>query len=485
MTESTIRTMKKTTQTDPHPAVGAELLDAYRPWADAHVFFDAAGIPFTGPVDGPLARRAAAWERRLHATPNGHLLRRNALFDTLRGSSRLHLLHVTHALEQISRQGVLYPSGGCLVGSVYCAPLTATERGFRMHNLAEYILTKEAPAGLARLGVTDRAPTPLIFEIDMPPQAYRGLAGVDYLRLGLIHLGIYRHLEYLLSAAERHRLRDAVVARVRNSAVFLATAAAVAHRGLRIAAGPFLRMLVDAVPRLPILGYLYFEALSEYLMLHSTSRQTRHLADLGELNNRLYKDVLFASYPGTAGKFDLAVFHPRPEALPGLLRPIDPTVDPGHAADYLVERISHLVAARLIAPGGVPSAWHHTRWEFDALTPRFGPLLGHLIHRELRTFGRYPDFYFYFDQYKALQAWNYWNHMDIVAPFNGTMPKGEVGINPAYPHLGYRVWRAERDDTGHVHPVEQLPLTIAPRLVDIKYTLMRNNQWAAPASSAA
>lgn len=28
----------------------------------------------------------------------------------------------------------------------------------------------------------------MIFEIDTPPQAYRGLAGVDYLRLGLIRL---------------------------------------------------------------------------------------------------------------------------------------------------------------------------------------------------------------------------------------------------------------------------------------------------------
>lgn len=76
--------------------------------------------------------------------------------------------------------------------------------------------------------------------------------------------------------------------------------------------------------------------------------------------------------------------------------------------------------------------------------------------------------------------------MDIVAPFNGTMPKGEIGINPAYPNLDYRVWRAEQDDTGHLHPAEELSLTIAPRLVDIKYTLMRNNQWtAAPAPSVA
>ncbi|MEV4560627.1 hypothetical protein AB0K51_27030, partial [Kitasatospora sp. NPDC049285] len=162
-----------------------------------------------------------------------------------------------------------------------------------------------------------------------------------------------------------------------------------------------------------------------------------------------------------------------------MLQNVDRTLDPNAAAAYLTDRISHLVAARLFTPGQVPDRWRHTKWEFDSLSSQLGPLLGHLIHRELRTFGRSPDFYFYFDQVKALQAWNYWNHLDIPVPFNGTIPKGEIGINPAYPDLEYRVWRAEADEAGHLHPTEQLDLTVAPRLVDLRATLMRNNQWSA------
>ncbi|MFK0194250.1 hypothetical protein [Kitasatospora sp. NPDC090308] len=454
-----------------------DFTDAYESWADAHTFFGASLVPALPDPDDPLGAQKAAWTDRLALrTPNGHLLRRNALFDSLAAGGKLHLLHVTHALEKISRDGVLYPSGGCLVGSIYCAPLTATGSGFRPHNLGSYVLTREAPAFLAKIGRADHQPTPLVFELDLPPQAYQGLAGVDYLRLGSIHLAIYTHLEYLLSKGERHQLRETVVSRVKNSTAFLALAAAIAYRGAVVEPADFLRQLDATIPRLPILGYLFFEALSEYVMLHSTSPRTRRLAELGEFNNWLYKELLFA-VPGMIGRFDLAKFHVPDLAV--TLAKVDRTLDPASAAAYLTDRISHLVAARLFTPGQTPDRWRHTKWEFDGLAAQLGPLLGHLIHRELRTFGRSPDFYFYFDQVKALQAWNYWNHLDIPAPFNGTIPKGEIGINPAYPDLRYRVWRAEADEAGNLHPTEQLDLTVTPRLVDLRSTLMRNNQWAA------
>ncbi|WP_232778574.1 hypothetical protein [Carbonactinospora thermoautotrophica] len=450
--------------------------DFYHEWADAHVFFHPLGQPRTG--EDPLAEQTAQWWQRLvHETPNGELLVRNSLFDALTRGTRLHLLHVTHALEQINEHGVLYPSGGCLVGSVYCSPLTSEGDGYRMHNLGEYVLTKEAPAFVKKIGNLAGPPTPLIVEINLPPDAYRGLAGIDYLRLGEIHLQIFLHLEYLLSKAERHRLRETIVSRVKNSTAFLALSTAISHDQADVPAETFLRVLDETIGRLPILGYLYFETLAEYLMLHSTTERTQRLKDAGEMNNWLYKEMLFAAFPGMAGRFDLTKFRPSPKGLACLLRQVDDTLDPDHAMRYLVERLCFLVHARLFSPYASPDDWHRTRWEFDELRKRVAPLIGHLIHRELRTFGRYPDFYFYFDQYKALQAWNYWNHMDIVTPFNGTIPKGEVGINPAYPNLDYRIFRAELTGPGVLRPVEPLDLTIAPRLVDIKYTLMRNNRW--------
>ncbi|MGI8310709.1 hypothetical protein [Saccharopolyspora hattusasensis] len=457
--------------------------EAYRMWAEAHVFFH---NPYTAAAvtTSEFSESTDTWRRRLvHETPNGALLVRNTMFDALSGHKKLYLLHVTHALEKITEHGVIYPSGGCLVGSVYCTPLTQTGQGFRMHNLGKYVLTKEAPAFAKKLGAEAGVPEPLIIELTIPSDGYRGLAGIDYLRLGLLHLRIFEHLEYLLSRTERHQLRELVTGRIKNSTGFLGLCCGLLHGTADVGAEDFLRALDQIIPTLPILGYLYFEALAEYVMLHSTSNATAELREIGELNNWLYKELLFSVFPRMGGKFDLSKFRPQPHQLGKVLRRVDRTLDVAHAMRYLRDRISYLVNARLLSAVVHPEDWHCVRWEFDDLRKFASPLIGHLIHRELRSFGRYPDFYFYYDQHKALQVWNYWNHMDIVAPFNGTIPKGEVGVNPAYPDLKYSIHRAELGEDGLLHRSGKLHSTIAPRLVDIKYSLMRTRSWSGRSSA--
>ncbi|BBA99011.1 hypothetical protein RVR_5460 [Actinacidiphila reveromycinica] len=458
--------------------------DLYDMWADAHVSYSSPVGPGVAGRSDPLAEQTEAWRIRLtQEAPNGGLLADNAMFEALRGGDTLHLLHVTSSFDRIAQNGTLRPSGGCLVGSLYCAPLTLTPDGLRMHNLAEYVLTTEVPASVARSSLPGRPTTPLVLEVTVPRRGHRGLTGIDYLRLGSIHLRNYRDLENLLGPKERCELREAVVSRVRNSTDFLSLATSIALNPDPTEHAAFPRLLSETIPRIPVLGYVYFEALSEYLMLYSRSHHTRQLAGLGEFNNWLYKRVLFEGFPGTAGHFDLARFRPSFALLEQLLGQIDPTIDSAHARAHLTTRISYLVATRFLGPAWSIDHWHRARWDFDHAAESFGPLLGHLIHRELRRFRRYPDFYHFFDEYKAVQAWNYWNHMDISLPFNGTMPKGEIGINPAYPDLGYRVWRAELGDDGLLHPVEEVALRLTPRLIDTRHTLMRDRRTSGDDSS--
>ncbi len=105
--------------------------------------------------------------------------------------------------------------------------------------------------------------------------------------------------------------------------------------------------------------------------------------------------------------------------------------------------------------------------------------MGHTIHRLLRNMHRYPNFFFYFDQYKAMQAWNYWNHAKVAFPYNAVLPKGEIGINPANPHLKYRVFTTaiwKENNFAYVRREKELPLTIEPRLAELDMLLMRKKR---------
>lgn len=148
---------------------------------------------------------------------------------------------------------------------------------------------------------------------------------------------------------------------------------------------------------------------------------------------------------------------------------------------YFFDRIVFLMYSRLFDYNYVIEDWRNIILNLDNLSKHFKPLLGHIIHRELRNFGRYPSFYFYFDQLKALEIWNYWNHTNIAIPFNGIIPKGEIGINPALPDLNFEVYNTEVNqvskDTIYLNPKKKLDLLYLPRLVDLKFITLRNKNY--------
>jgi len=148
-----------------------------------------------------------------------------------------------------------------------------------------------------------------------------------------------------------------------------------------------------------------------------------------------------------------------------------------HFVSYVVDRLIFLTNARLLSCESELIDWSRFKWNFDNLSRHATPLVGHLIHRELRSFGRYPNFYFYFDQYKALQVWNYWNSMDIALPFNGIIPKGEIGINPAHADLNYKIYtcKAKHDlDKTYLEINKRINIDIEPRMVNLKFIFMRS-----------
>ncbi|MEV7189787.1 hypothetical protein [Kitasatospora sp. NPDC093102] len=418
------------------------------------------------PAPAGLAHSEAHWRHHLHhQTPGGALLARdNAMLHTLTSGTPLHLMHTTAALDAIRTSGQLLGAAGCLVGALYCAPLTPTPAGLRPHNLGSYLLETKGHRQVLVIEITPERPAPA--------------EGIDYLRLGGIHLATYLQHRHALTQAEDTELRAAVLRRIRTTAAFLDLLLANAA-GTATDPRAFLDRLAHAITAFPFLGYLYFEVLSEYLMLHSQSPETRKYADLGEMNNRLYKRLAFAAAPGMDRLFDLARFRPDHDTLLQLVGAVEPDLAEA-APDYVRRRLSHLFACTALDPGQDVREMTFRAAGLDELTAVAPRLLGQLLFRELRTSPRYPQLFALIEQAKAHGAYAYWNDRHIAAPFNGFLPKGEIGVNLAYPTTRADVWTARICERGLLHPVDQLDVTLVPRLADLHGTALGKAAFTTP-----
>lgn len=456
--------------------------DKINQWAKAHVFYNM----YDHEVGAGASREIKIeHEWRLKAikeAPNGRLLVENSFFKSLSKSSKIYLLHITPNLDQIKESGSLYSSGGCLIGGVYAIPIFKEGDIFRVHNLGRYIIEEEAPR--ASYMQNKAKPNVLIIELTLPANSHNNLIGIDYIRLGDLHLNIYRELEYLLSFSERLKLQNVILNRIKRSLSYLNLANCRYACEKEIDPYLFFDNFIPSIEHLPILGYMYFEVVSEYLMLYADSEEAKRAYDLGEFDNYTYKNMMFELLPDLLTGRSLGTFCPSVKLLSDYIeqKKIISHFDERDMVRYLADRLIFLSNSRLLNEPSSLVEWDNIKWDFDTLTTIASPLLGHLVHREFRNFGRYPDFYFYFDQFKALQIWNYWNHMDVAVPFNGFFPKGESGINPACPHLKYQVFLGknigDRGGNLYVEPGCNLKIKIIPRLVNIKYTTMRSRDKA-------
>ncbi|MFJ6781213.1 hypothetical protein [Streptomyces yangpuensis] len=415
-------------------------------WEHAHTDYT---VPVQRRSPASLADSEGDWRDHLeHSTPNGWLIRNNAMTEALVSGRPLYLLHTTRGIDAIRTSGQVHVSSGCLVGALYCSPLAGQREGLRPHNLGAYLLATKPDTTPVILEVTPDAP--------IPPK------GVDYLHLGAIHLRTYLRYRNFLTPAETDQLDRTVLAGLRAAAAFLDLALRNAT-GHATPAPDFIDRLADAVRAVPFLGYLYFEVLSEYLMLHSTTPETKTYAQAGELNNWLYKRLAFAAVDGMDQLFDLARFKPRHHCLVQLIEGIEPALSPG-VAEYVRQRLSHLLARTGLDPSQDAASVTFQGADLSTIRKTAPGLLGQMVFREIRYMSRYRELYHCFEKSKALEAWDYWNSQGIAAPFNGILPKGEIGISPAYPRASVRMWTAEQDGMGYLHPVEEVMAVVTPHL---------------------
>ena len=419
------------------------------------------------------------WRKRLlENTPNGYLLTKNAFFDALKQDDSMYVAHITPNFHNIASQGVLYPSAGCLVGSLYAVPLTKEGDSFRMHNLGKFILNKEVPF-LQESRDSNISTQILVAEVGLS-KGHHPLLGVDYLRLGSVHFSTYKELEFLLSSEERLALEETCIRRIRSVSDFLKRSYKLFRNQAQFDSREYIQEFLNAIPQLSILGYFYFEVLSEYILLHQDSESARRVHEKGEFYAQNYKDLVYTLHSGLTKNFSLRTFAP---PLGDVIKNIHDTKVIGDFneqdfVNFVAQRLLFIINARLFSDHEEPMDWSTLRWTFLDLSRHMSPLIGHLLHRELRTFGRYPDFYFYFDQIKALRIWNFWNELGVRVPFNGLIPKGEVGVNPAHTKSEPKIYGSTielQNDDVYLRLTEQLPIEVASRLVDPRFVSMRED----------
>jgi hypothetical protein len=331
-------------------------------------------VPRPRPVPAGCAESDADWLRYLqHDAPGGPLLAGNAMTRQLTSGRPIHLMHTTTALDAIRASGQLYASSGCLVAALYCAPLTPTAAGLRPHNLGAYLLQ------------TKPHTRTLVIEITPPPRFRPGaLTTCDSAASTCAPTSTF--------AASSPWPRTPGCAggqctrSVRQPRSWTQSWPTPPGAGRRTPPEAFVDQFAAAVEYLPFLGYMYFEVLSEYLMLHSTSAETKTYADAGEMNNRLYKRLAFSAVSGMDKLFDLSRFRPPAQRLQALIADIEPRLAPG-AAQYTRDRLSHLFTA---------VALNHDQ-DFDSLARTAPSLLGQALFREMRILERYPQLYLAFE----------------------------------------------------------------------------------------
>ncbi|MFJ6101819.1 hypothetical protein ACIQHY_12560 [Streptomyces sp. NPDC092359] len=417
-------------------------------WEYAHTDY---ARPPQRPAPASLAESEGDWRGYLeNGTPNGWLIRHGAMTAALASGQPLYLLHTTKNIAAIHASGELHVSTGCLVGALYCSPLARQREGWRPHNLGAYLMATKPDT------------TPIIFEVI--PDAPVPTKGVDYLHLGPVHLRTYLRFQSFLTRAENDQISHVVLTGLSTAAGFLDIALRNATGGPSTAAPEFIDQLAAAVPSIPFLGYLYFEVLSEYLMLHSESPETKAYAQAGELNNWLYKRAAFAAVDGMHKLFDLARFQPRHQQLVQLVGSMEPGLAAG-VADYVRRRLSHLLARTALHPSQDAAAVTFQGADLGTLGAIAPGLIGQMVFRQVRYMPRYrQQLYHCFEKAKALEAWDYWNSEGIPTPFNGLLPKGEIGIQPVYPQSAIRAWTAERDSKGLLHPGQEVTAAFTTHL---------------------
>lgn len=408
-----------------------------------------------------------AWQKYfINKTPMGSLIKSNSTLESIKQNKGLRLIHVTSSLPEIEKNGVIYGSGGALGACIYGVPLRMDGR---LHNFTELLFKYELPNSLKAKKINK--PINLL-EIYLPQENFKEVnlvtSGIDYVKLGILRINAFNNLlrKYIIPKDEEVTLKNAVVKKFNETRTFLELCA---HYDIdSVDNVTYFILLKRALDTVTHLRAIYFEVVSEYVLLFQNDKFAHQHLSIGELYHWNHKKMIFDLCPILNEKFKLTYFNPQFKNVCFYLKEkskencLIASFSKEHFYKFLKWRISQYIRLKILDGNPLPTG----KIYFEDIIDYNPSFAGHLIHREIHEIYSY-------EKEIARTLWQYWKKNNIICLSNGILPKGEMGINPAYPNLGYQIFEGTIDKNNTFKRKRELKVEIIPELINPVFGVLR------------
>ncbi len=402
------------------------------------------------------------------ATPNKDLLVNETFFKQYRSNEELYLLHITTNFNSIQQSQKILQSAGGMVGTIYCSPLIPLgDDTFQMHNLSEYFYLNE---------LKDKSKASfVIFKVNKS-NANKNLIGLNHLKLGSAYYKSTVDLLNILNKNEKQTITNRINLSLLKTKKLLLQCNNKSKISI-IDKKKFIDLFLYSIPYNPLFGVIYAELLMEFMYLFQDDKISNNYYEQDQFNCfnfKKFRHINKTKFP------KLDIFKPDLNDFFHFIKQqkVISNFEQNKFVEYFSVRLFEVLNYSLA--DGLKQSDFSTIKNLNNISNTGKNLIGHLVYRFVRYLPRYEFLYNFFNTYRSCSICNFWNANNVLLPYNSFIPRGEIGINPAYVNEdNISIFSADisnsKNLTLKIH--EKLSWKIEPKLLDINTTALRDQSY--------
>lgn len=390
-----------------------------------------------------------------------------------------YLFHATtkEKYNKILSSKSIRTSGGCLAGGIYCTPVEMeTDGELRLHNLGSYYYLVELPKAEYAKTEHKNHSKGVIFEIENPNRKAK-LLGVNYMKFGQIFYRHFMHNEAIQKLGWKEEIKEKTALIVKKSERFILYTMSLYEVDITYQqACAYMELFNFASEKLTLLGYVLFEAVSQYIAYYETEEISQKYNQKNEIYNWNYKELFFDLFPFLRVKFDLEKIYYDEQKYCQYIEDnlIIDCFDWKDFTTTICKKCIQILVRECIGLLDESAFQSDENGEFPA---ELRPLLGHIVHRVLKE-EKYREAYGNIERAIAAEAWEYWNEHDILMVYNSGMAKGEMGINPSLINkFRYHVYECNgienREGFYYLKKGNEIDVKVQEKIIEYKESMLR------------